>query len=59
MLADEPTASLDTANGREAMEILRSSTRRGHQACLVVTHDVRLIDYADRILRIEDGRLVE
>jgi putative ABC transport system ATP-binding protein len=59
ILADEPTASLDTTNGREAMEILRASTRRGQQACLVVTHDVRLIEYADRILRIEDGRLVE
>jgi putative ABC transport system ATP-binding protein len=58
MLADEPTASLDTTNGREAMEILRSSARRGYQACVVVTHDTRLIEYADRILRIEDGRLV-
>ncbi|HKF17340.1 MAG TPA: ATP-binding cassette domain-containing protein [Candidatus Dormibacteraeota bacterium] len=58
-LADEPTTSLDTANGREAIEILRSSTHRGRRACLVVTHDVRLIDYANRMLRIEDGRLVE
>src|SRR5215472_5929719 len=41
------------------VEILRSSTHRGRRACLVVTHDVRLIDHADRILRIEDGRLVE
>ena len=46
-------------NGREAIEILRSSTHRGRRACLVVIHDVRLIDYGDRILRIEDGRLVE
>jgi putative ABC transport system ATP-binding protein len=57
LLADEPTASLDTQRGREAMTVLRSSVRRGRQACLVVTHDTRLVDFADRVLRIEDGRI--
>jgi putative ABC transport system ATP-binding protein len=57
LLADEPTASLDTRAGRDAMEILSSSARRGRQACLVVTHDARLTDFADRVLRIEDGRI--
>jgi putative ABC transport system ATP-binding protein len=57
LLADEPTASLDTQTGRGAMEVLRSSARGGRQACLVVTHDTRLVGYADRVLRIEDGRV--
>ena len=58
LLADEPTASLDTRTGREAMEVLSSSARQGRQACLVVTHDTRLVEFADRVLRIEDGRVV-
>ena len=58
LLADEPTASLDTQTGREAMELLRSFIHEGGQACVVVTHDTRLIDLADRVMRIEDGRLV-
>ena len=57
LLADEPTASLDTKAGRDAMDILSSSARRGRQACLVVTHDTRLADFADRVLQIEDGRI--
>lgn len=59
LLADEPTASLDTRTGREAMEVLSSSARQGRQACLVVTHDTRLIDFADRVLQIEDGRILD
>jgi putative ABC transport system ATP-binding protein len=59
LLADEPTASLDTRTGREAMEVLSSSARQRRQACLVVTHDTRLIDFADRVLRIEDGRILD
>ena len=57
--ADEPTASLDTRTGRDAMEVLTSSARQGRQACLVVTHDTRLIDFADRVLKIEDGRILD
>ncbi len=57
LLADEPTASLDTRTGRAAMEVLRSATLSGNQACLVVTHDTRLVDFADRVLTIEDGRV--
>ena len=59
LLADEPTASLDTQTGREAMDVLCASARRGRQACLVVTHDVRLVDFADRVMRLEDGRLLD
>ena len=57
LLADEPTASLDTRHGREAMDVLCASARAGRQACLVVTHDTRLVEFADRVLRIEDGRI--
>jgi putative ABC transport system ATP-binding protein len=57
LLADEPTASLDTRTGHGAMEVLRSSAHNGGQACLVVTHDTRLVEFADRVLRIEDGRI--
>ena len=57
LLADEPTASLDTSRGREAMELLRRSVHEGGQACVVVTHDVRLLDLADRVMVIEDGRI--
>ena len=59
LLADEPTASLDTRTGREAMEVLSASARQRRQACLVDTHDTRLIDFADRVLRIEDGRMLD
>ena len=57
LLADEPTASLDTRTGRDAMMLLCARARQGHQACVVVTHDTRLIDVADRVLHIEDGRV--
>jgi putative ABC transport system ATP-binding protein len=59
ILADEPTASLDTNRGREAMELIRASVHQGGQACVVVTHDTRLIDLADRVMRIEDGGIVD
>ena len=57
LLADEPTASLDTNRGREAMELLRRSVHENGLACVVVTHDTRLLDLADRVLVIEDGRV--
>jgi putative ABC transport system ATP-binding protein len=58
LLADEPTASLDTQTGREAIEVLRLFIHEGGQGCVVVTHDTRLIDLADRVMHIEDGRLI-
>jgi putative ABC transport system ATP-binding protein len=57
LLADEPTASLDTRNGREAITLLTRLAREGSQACLIVTHDQRLAEFSDRVLRIEDGVL--
>ena len=57
ILADEPTAALDGANGQAIMTILASTARQNGRAVLVVTHDTRLLEFADRILYIEDGTL--
>ncbi|MGC9503032.1 ATP-binding cassette domain-containing protein [Baaleninema sp.] len=57
VLADEPTAALDSQTGREAMEIVRHLAKQEGSAVLIVTHDPRILDVADRIIRIEDGRL--
>jgi putative ABC transport system ATP-binding protein len=57
ILADEPTAALDGANGQAIMTILGSIARDHRRAVLVVTHDTRLLEFADRILYIEDGVL--
>jgi putative ABC transport system ATP-binding protein len=55
--ADEPTGSLDWAHGRHVIEIL-CATARQHDACLlIVTHDMRMIPYADQVFHLEDGRL--
>jgi len=58
ILADEPTAALDGENGRAIMKILNAVARDGSRGVLVVTHDSRLVAFADRIIHIEDGRIV-
>jgi putative ABC transport system ATP-binding protein len=57
LLADEPTAALDSRSGREVVELLRRLAREQGCAVLMVTHDPRILDVADRLLRMEDGRL--
>jgi putative ABC transport system ATP-binding protein len=57
VLADEPTASLDRASGRAAVELLRQLARRQGSAIVLVTHDSRILDLADRNLTLEDGKL--
>ncbi|MFN8188618.1 MAG: ABC transporter ATP-binding protein [Gaiellales bacterium] len=57
LLADEPTANLDSENGHEVMELLRDLTRREESAVVVVSHDPRLETIADRVLWLEDGRI--
>jgi putative ABC transport system ATP-binding protein len=57
VLADEPTASLDRASGQMVMELF-NELASGGSAVVLVTHDKRVIDEADRILSLEDGRLV-
>jgi putative ABC transport system ATP-binding protein len=58
MLADEPTANLDSKNGQHIIELLVSSTRTKQRALIVVTHDHRIIPYVDQIFNLEDGRMV-
>lgn len=57
VLADEPTASLDRATGREVIELLRRLARDQGVTVVIVTHDNRILDTADRVLHLEDGRL--
>ncbi|MEB3271169.1 MAG: DevA family ABC transporter ATP-binding protein [Synechococcus sp.] len=59
LLADEPTAALDSRTGREIVDLLRGLARGQGCAVLMVTHDPRILDIADRVLRMEDGQLVE
>ena len=59
ILADEPTAALDKSSGRTVLEMLRRLAVERQRAVAIVTHDNRTLDYADRIIRIEDGRIGE
>ena len=58
LLADEPTGNLDSKNSNEIISLLRESNRRLNQTILLVTHDSRIAEQADRILEISDGRIV-
>ena len=58
LLADEPTAALDSTTGRRIMKLFRDLARSENCAVVVVTHDTRIIEFADRVMTIEDGRIV-
>ncbi|MED5562206.1 MAG: DevA family ABC transporter ATP-binding protein [Cyanobacteriota bacterium] len=58
LLADEPTAALDSVTGREVVELLQRLAREQSCAVLMVTHDPRIVDVADRLVQMEDGRLI-
>lgn len=58
VLADEPTGNLDTANSREIMELLRYSNQKYRQTMIVITHDEDIALHADRVIELEDGRIV-
>lgn len=58
VLADEPTGNLDTQNSSEIMQLLRHSNRDLGQTMIVITHDEEIALAADRIIAIEDGRIV-
>lgn len=59
VLADEPTGNLDTRNGHEVMQLLRLANRDMGQTLVLITHDERIARQADRVLTIEDGRIVD
>jgi putative ABC transport system ATP-binding protein len=59
VLADEPTASLDSKTGRDVVEIMRRLAQKEGCTMLLVTHDNRILDLADRILQMEDGKLIQ
>jgi putative ABC transport system ATP-binding protein len=58
ILADEPTAALDKKSGRDVVEIMQKLAKEQGCAILLVTHDNRILDIADRVIHMEDGRLV-
>lgn len=59
ILADEPTASLDTEKAYEVVKILAKEAKEKNKATIMVTHDLRLVDYCDKVYLMEDGRLSE
>lgn len=59
ILADEPTASLDYENGRLVMELLAKQAHEEGRLVVVITHDERMLDVCDRVLRVIDGTLTE
>lgn len=58
VLADEPTGNLDSKNSQEIVELLRTSNRKYGQTLVVITHDESIALQADRVIAIEDGRIV-
>ncbi len=59
VLADEPTAALDKVSGAEVAHLLRDMAKSRGTPILMVTHDPRILDIADRVVAMEDGRIVE
>ena len=58
VLADEPTAALDSKSGRDVVNLMQKLAREQGSTILLVTHDNRILDIADRIVHLEDGKLV-
>ncbi|MFU0767599.1 ABC transporter ATP-binding protein [Staphylococcus pasteuri] len=59
ILADEPTASLDTDNAMAVMKILENQTKQRNKTCIIVTHDERLTQFCDKVYHMKDGVLKE
>ncbi|MBL1226882.1 ABC transporter ATP-binding protein [Enterococcus sp. BWR-S5] len=59
VLADEPTGNLDSKNGQEILQLLRKSNQEYDQTMIVITHDENIALQADRIIKIEDGRITQ
>jgi putative ABC transport system ATP-binding protein len=59
IVCDEPTSSLDHETGHKVMEILKQMALREDRALVIVTHDARIFEFADRIARMDDGRVIK
>lgn len=59
VFADEPTGNLDSKTSKEVMDLIKSMAETNHQTIVMVTHDKRLTEYADRIIHIFDGKIEE
>ena len=57
MLADEPTAALDSSSGAAVMDLISTLCHEHGHTALIVTHDARITHYADQLVEIEDGRI--
>ena len=57
IMADEPTAALDSTSGRAVIDLLKTLAKQGDTTVLMVTHDPRIVDVADRIVTLEDGMI--
>ncbi len=58
LLADEPTGNLDSKNSKEIIELLKKSNKEYNQTIILVTHDETIAKEADRIITINDGKIV-
>ncbi|MBT2290840.1 ABC transporter ATP-binding protein [Paenibacillus albidus] len=59
LFADEPTASLDYRRGREVVRMIADEVKKERKAAVMVTHDERMLEWCDRVLHLENGKLVE
>jgi putative ABC transport system ATP-binding protein len=59
VVCDEPTSNLDHETGHAVMEVLRGAAKRPDRTIIVVTHDPRIFEFADRIARMDDGKITE
>ena len=59
LLADEPTGNLDSQNSKEIIELLKKSNKEYNQTIILVTHDENIAKEADRVITIQDGKIVK
>ena len=57
ILADEPTGNLDSKNSEEILELLKYSNKKYHQTLIMITHDLNIAKQADRMIKIQDGKI--
>ena len=59
ILADEPTASLDADRATKVVEMIRQQIKEQQMIGIMITHDRRLFEYADRVIELEDGKITD